>query len=119
MIKNPRINREKTMSENNRSLYLRYRDSLRHPNDFSEAIFGFFAPEANINVVHPFNSLTGVNAYISSFVIPFQHSFKGLYRRDDIFMAGSFEGQDWISSCLLYTSPSPRDRTRSRMPSSA
>ena len=28
---------------------------------------------------------------------------------------------DWelYSSCLLYTSPSPRDRTRSRMPSSA
>ena len=24
-----------------------------------------------------------------------------------------------ISACLLYTSPSPRDRTRSRMPSSA
>ena len=24
-----------------------------------------------------------------------------------------------IYSCLLYTSPSPRDRTRSRMPSSA
>ena len=27
--------------------------------------------------------------------------------------------QDKIFSCLLYTSPSPRDRTRSRMPSSA
>ena len=27
------------------------------------------------------------------------------------------EPHDWI--CLLYTSPSPRDRTRSRMPSSA
>ena len=25
----------------------------------------------------------------------------------------------WLSGCLLYTSPSPRDRTRSRMPSSA
>ena len=25
----------------------------------------------------------------------------------------------WVKSCLLYTSPSPRDRTRSRMPSSA
>ena len=25
----------------------------------------------------------------------------------------------WRNSCLLYTSPSPRDRTRSRMPSSA
>ena len=27
--------------------------------------------------------------------------------------------EDKIKSCLLYTSPSPRDRTRSRMPSSA
>ena len=25
----------------------------------------------------------------------------------------------WFMYCLLYTSPSPRDRTRSRMPSSA
>ena len=29
------------------------------------------------------------------------------------------EGTSTASSCLLYTSPSPRDRTRSRMPSSA
>ena len=28
-------------------------------------------------------------------------------------------GLDVLSHCLLYTSPSPRDRTRSRMPSSA
>ena len=28
-------------------------------------------------------------------------------------------GVGTILSCLLYTSPSPRDRTRSRMPSSA
>ena len=27
--------------------------------------------------------------------------------------------QDYTKICLLYTSPSPRDRTRSRMPSSA
>ena len=25
----------------------------------------------------------------------------------------------WVSACLLYTSPSPRDRQKSRMPSSA
>ena len=34
-----------------------------------------------------------------------------------------FDGTDWLpigaGGCLLYTSPSPRDRTRSRMPSSA
>ena len=27
--------------------------------------------------------------------------------------------KDILYACLLYTSPSPRDRTRSRMPSSA
>ena len=27
--------------------------------------------------------------------------------------------QEQVKTCLLYTSPSPRDRTRSRMPSSA
>ena len=31
----------------------------------------------------------------------------------------AFEPGLWCASCLLYTSPSPRDRTRSRMPSSA
>ena len=30
---------------------------------------------------------------------------------------GTYSGRG--SNCLLYTSPSPRDRTRSRMPSSA
>ena len=29
------------------------------------------------------------------------------------------ERTQYIETCLLYTSPSPRDRTRSRMPSSA
>ena len=29
------------------------------------------------------------------------------------------ESEDFSAPCLLYTSPSPRDRTRSRMPSSA
>ena len=30
-----------------------------------------------------------------------------------------FDGEAIVGVCLLYTSPSPRDRTRSRMPSSA
>ena len=29
------------------------------------------------------------------------------------------ENAAFVNTCLLYTSPSPRDRTRSRMPSSA
>ena len=39
---------------------------------------------------------------------------------DELFWIESFGDKDaLLSSCLLYTSPSPRDRTRSRMPSSA
>jgi len=36
---------------------------------------------------------------------------------DGIIIPG--DGAAYYNSCLLYTSPSPRDRTRSRMPSSA
>ena len=36
---------------------------------------------------------------------------------DDEYLASVFSGN--LLPCLLYTSPSPRDRTRSRMPSSA
>ena len=35
------------------------------------------------------------------------------------FCEQSNKGQAGVKACLLYTSPSPRDRTRSRMPSSA
>ena len=41
----------------------------------------------------------------------------GLFATKEI-KANTFIGITHIS-CLLYTSPSPRDRTRSRMPSSA
>ena len=41
-------------------------------------------------------------------------------RQEFLFGAGSTpEPQREGYACLLYTSPSPRDRTRSRMPSSA
>ena len=47
----------------------------------------------------------------------------GPFRRASSFLFGgggfSYDKQLHDSVCLLYTSPSPRDRTRSRMPSSA
>lgn len=90
------------MSSHDRSLYLRYAEALSHPNDFSGAIAAFFAADANINVVHPFNELQGADTYLNKFLRPLQKSFDGLYRRNDIFMAGQFEGQDWISSTGYY-----------------
>ena len=40
--------------------------------------------------------------------------------RDNALFCGSATGEgDGLITCLLYTSPSPRDRQKSRMPSSA
>ena len=48
---------------------------------------------------------------------------KGAVIGENVVKAASFDGMDAYQlvfvNCLLYTSPSPRDRTRSRMPSSA
>ena len=43
----------------------------------------------------------------------------GLFEVDIERTANIWLGPHYDKSCLLYTSPSPRDRTRSRMPSSA
>ena len=42
-----------------------------------------------------------------------------LKSEDRLTWLGGLSGEEDYESCLLYTSPSPRDRTRSRMPSSA
>ena len=61
------------MSSHDRSLYLRYAEALSHPNDFSGAIAEFFAEDANLNVVHPFNDLHGADKYLTKFMRPLQH----------------------------------------------
>jgi len=97
------------MPINDRAFYLKYAEALKHPGDFSSKTTGFFAEDANINVVHPFNQLTGSNAYLEEFLLPLQDSFKGLYRRDDIFMLGEFEGEEWISSTGYYVGQFEKD----------
>ena len=42
-----------------------------------------------------------------------------VHEADTAFHIGPAEALHSYLNCLLYTSPSPRDRTRSRMPSSA
>ena len=43
----------------------------------------------------------------------------GLSALNAVAPEGGYQVERDLSYCLLYTSPSPRDRTRSRMPSSA
>ena len=97
------------MPINDRAFYLKYAEALKHPGDFSSRVTDFFANDADINIVHPFNQLNGSNAYLEEFLIPLQESFNGLYRRDDIFMLGKFEGQKWISSTGYYVGHFAKD----------
>ena len=72
-----------------------------------------WADEASYKVVDELLSLT-----------PTARSLEGMRREFDTQMQGMISTtsqgkQAEALTCLLYTSPSPRDRTRSRMPSSA
>ena len=50
-----------------------------------------------------------------------RHRYKLVDAHGDFVIFDNWEDTQmmWWNTCLLYTSPSPRDRTRSRMPSSA
>ena len=68
------------------------------------------------------------SSLLSFFMPPYHPVREALDRIVDPFLApirrivpiaGTLDFSPLILICLLYTSPSPRDRTRSRMPSSA
>ena len=99
-----------------RTPYFTFAESLKHPGDFGAATGAFFASDANINVVHPFNDLVGGEAYFGAVIAPLQACFDGLYRRDDIAMAGSFEGSEWISATGYYVGYFARDWLGIRAP---
>ena len=58
---------------------------------------------------------------VNDVVAPFDHPLFDCSAMDGYAFRFSEEVKAWtvVGDCLLYTSPSPRDRTRSRMPSSA
>src|SRR5664280_716036 len=69
-----------------------------------------------------FSNVTLAASAINGIKVPFgeTNSYRGRFLTE----YGSNTDIEWINStgasaCLLYTSPSPRDRTSSRMPSSA
>ena len=55
------------------------------------------------------------NAFMKTYT--YAGDYSNIETRDPLLEEGILSGQ--YGTCLLYTSPSPRDRTRSRMPSSA
>ena len=59
------------------------------------------------------------NRYIKANVISVGNLVEGIKNKDVVYYDKHAGHGVQYKDCLLYTSPSPRDRTRSRMPSSA
>lgn len=89
--------------------YFAYSDALQHPGDFAAAAQRFFAADANINIVHPFNEVAGADSYCEHFLEPFQAAFDGLHRRHYVAMTGEFEGATWVSATGYYVGHFARD----------
>ena len=67
----------------------------RSGGDLREAINGIFDREAQINVVHPYNELTGPAEYIDRFLQPLEAAFEHLRRTDYIAFGGDCDCGDW------------------------
>lgn len=70
---------------------------------FAGAVERFYAPDAQINMVHPFNELVGFSGYQETFLRPLLASFRHLRRGDYIAFGASFEGGDWVTCTGYYT----------------
>ncbi|MCP4381034.1 MAG: ester cyclase, partial [Hyphomicrobiales bacterium] len=88
----------------NKQIFRTYLDAFVHPDADRQAraVEAFFSKDATISVVHPFNAISGGEAYLETFLSSLRASFDGLYCRDYLLMSGVFEGGDWVSSTGYY-----------------
>lgn len=90
------------MSDQDRSALFAFLGAQKVPGDYAAAARAFFAPDARVNIVHPFNDMIGPEAYVESFLNTLLESFEGLFRRDYIATQGVFEGQSWATATGYY-----------------
>ncbi len=86
------------------------------PDRPDAALRAFFAPDAAIHVVHPFNRCSGAEGLIARLIEPLRTSFEGLHRRTDLVMGGRFEGADWVASTGYFAGTFARDFLGIRAP---
>ena len=83
------------MARNKQALRSYIERQRRFGGDLREAINGIFDRDAQINVVHPYNELTGPAEYIDRFLQPLEAAFEHLCRTDYIAFGGDCDGGDW------------------------
>ena len=83
------------MARNKQALRSYIERQRRFGGDLRESINGIFDRDAQINVVHPYNELTGPAEYIDRFLQPLEAAFEHLRRTDYIAFGGDCDGGDW------------------------
>ena len=84
--------------------------------DVSRSIYSYAVDIDSVGLPYDFTDTYGKLSYITPNGSKF--NFFG-FNFDDTFNDPAVAKIDWNNTCLLYTSPSPRDQRGSRMPSSA
>ncbi len=89
----------------NKAALRSYSEACRTPSvdAFTRAAEQFYAPDAKINVVHPFNEIRGPAGYIEQVLSPLTSAFPRLRRSDYIAFGGAFEGADWVTCTGYYS----------------
>jgi len=89
---------------NNKALLQQYCKAYRSADlsVMTAAAQNFYAPDAAINVVHPFNEQIGADAFIKEFLQPLTHSFENLRRSEYIAIGGEFDEAQWLACTGYY-----------------
>ena len=90
--------------------------TLTEATSSSDDMYAIFLGKA-IQTVNPPNSSVGTSQLVDGSVTSSKLGAGAILQVQSTTKTDTFNTTS--TSCLLYTSPSPRDRTRSRMPSSA
>ena len=88
-----------------------YSEALARPGHGRrrEALTAFFAPDAKIEVVHPFNACGAADGFEARCLGPLSEAFDDLSRTDYIAMTGTFEGDVWTTTTGYWSGHFARD----------
>ncbi len=91
------------MSRNKAALKA-YVEAYRYPSSdgFGNAVSRFYAEDAQVNIVHPFNEVAGAEGYQTKFLAALHESFEHLRRFDYIAFGGGYEDAEWVTCTGYY-----------------
>ena len=103
---------------NDEENYYRKR-KFEFPNTFKKSWIDNFCSDVDFEIIEYIVNVEDMNKVLPSFNHASCQCMFPNYRIDDYVNLSSYPLLEHMNVCLLYTSPSPRDATLSRMPSSA